>query len=167
MGIVLFRVDERLVHGQVTVGWGASLNPQRYLVVDDRLSESEWEQELYRLGIPAGIEVEFASVAAAQARLQHWDEAREVSVLLTRDLSSMARLAATDGLPGGAVGTGGEVNLGGIHHAEGRMPVLPYLHLGDPERAAIRALLGQGIAVVARDLPGAAPVDATRFIEAG
>ena len=35
MPIVLFRVDERLIHGQVVVGWGGQIRPDRYLVVDD------------------------------------------------------------------------------------------------------------------------------------
>ena len=44
--IVLFRVDERLIHGQVVIGWGHELRPERYVVVDDDLAESPWEQEL-------------------------------------------------------------------------------------------------------------------------
>ena len=48
MPIVLFRVDERLIHGQVVVGWGSKLRPDRFLVVDAALATSEWEQELYK-----------------------------------------------------------------------------------------------------------------------
>jgi mannose/fructose/N-acetylgalactosamine-specific phosphotransferase system component IIB len=64
----------------------------------------------------------------------------------------MARLAQGGGLDGV------EVNLGGIHAAPGRELVLPYLALGAPERIAIRSLEASGVRVVARDLPGAAPV---------
>jgi PTS system mannose-specific IIB component/fructoselysine and glucoselysine-specific PTS system IIB component len=44
MSIVLFRVDERLIHGQVVVGWGAELHPDRIIVVDDEIAHSQWEQ---------------------------------------------------------------------------------------------------------------------------
>ncbi|HIC54769.1 MAG TPA: PTS N-acetylgalactosamine transporter subunit IIB, partial [Gemmatimonadetes bacterium] len=50
VSIVLFRIDERLIHGQVVIGWGHQLRPDRYAVVDDDLADSAWEQDLYRLG---------------------------------------------------------------------------------------------------------------------
>jgi mannose/fructose/N-acetylgalactosamine-specific phosphotransferase system component IIB len=52
MPIVLFRVDERLIHGQVVVGWGGPLHADRIVVVDDAIAGSPWEQELYCLGVP-------------------------------------------------------------------------------------------------------------------
>lgn len=159
MPIALFRVDERLIHGQVTVGWGVRLDPVRYVVVDDLLAESDWEQELYRLGTPSGVEVCFLDVPAATAELPHLDSLAGATVLLTRTLPTMARLAE-----GGSM-QGREVNLGGIHHAPGRNAVLPYLSLGDAERASIRALLDAGVEVVARDLPGSAGVGGERFLE--
>jgi PTS system mannose-specific IIB component/fructoselysine and glucoselysine-specific PTS system IIB component len=52
MPIVLLRVDERLIHGQVVVGWGEHIHMDRIAVVDDEISASPWEQELYCLGVP-------------------------------------------------------------------------------------------------------------------
>jgi PTS system mannose-specific IIB component/fructoselysine and glucoselysine-specific PTS system IIB component len=155
--IALFRVDERLIHGQVTVGWGVRLDPSRYLVVDDPLATSDWEQDLYRLGTPSGVEAHFLPVDEARAELPDLDRMTGVTILLTRDLPSMARLALDGAMEGR------EVNLGGIHHAPGRTQVLPYLALGDAERSAIRMLLDAGVRVVARDLPGTAGVDGTRL----
>lgn len=148
MSIVLLRVDERLIHGQVTVGWGSRLEPERYLVVDDDLADSEWEKELMVLGAPAEVEVEFFRVDEARRRLPEWFASPERDVLLTGDLDTMVRLARDGALEGH------EVNLGGIHHAPHRTQVLPYLFLGPPERAQIRELVSEGVRVVAQDLPG-------------
>lgn len=142
-------MDERLIHGQVTVGWGARLRPSRYVVVDDQVATTEWEQELMALGTPEGVEVEFHSVATARALLEGWQSGAEKVVLLTRDVGTMVRLAREGRLEGR------EVNLGGIHHAQGRVQVLPYLFLGETERAQIRALTREGVRVTAQDLPGA------------
>jgi mannose/fructose/N-acetylgalactosamine-specific phosphotransferase system component IIB len=157
--IALFRVDERLIHGQVTVAWGARLAPDHYLVVDDLLADAGWEQELYRLGTPSGVEVSFLAVAEAADRLEEWAGAGATTVLLTRDLPTMARLVAA------APGPVSSVNLGGIHHAPGRDRVLPFVSLGDAERSAIQTLLDAGVAVEARDLPGTPAVDARTFVE--
>lgn len=92
MAIVLYRVDERLIHGQVVLGWGGQLLPHRYIVVDDELSGSEWEQDLYRLGT-SDAEIVFASVEAARLMLPEWRQDLVRSILLTRDIASMLRLA--------------------------------------------------------------------------
>lgn len=153
--MLLYRVDERLIHGQVVVGWGARLNPGRIVVVDDDLAASGWEQELYAAGVPFDVEAEFRTVAEAGERLPEWQVSGERVLLLTRDVATMRRLADTGLL------RGQEVMIGGIHHAPGRRQVLRYVFLSDDDRQKLRELDEAGVAVVARDLPGsrAVPLD--------
>lgn len=158
MAVLLYRVDERLIHGQVVVGWGTRLHPDRIVVVDDELALSEWEQELYTLGLPEEIRAAFVGVDDARDRLDEWAANDDRILLLTRNLDTMRRLGA-----GGAL-AGREVNLGGIHHAPGRDRVLPYVFLGEGERDHIRALIDDGAEVVARDLPDTRGVDARHLL---
>ncbi len=148
MPVVLYRVDERLIHGQVVIGWGSHLRPGRFVVADDQLAESDWEQELYRLGA-GGAEVIFVTGAQARRDLAGWDEGDLRTVLLTRDLETMLEVGRDGALEGKTV------NVGGIHHAPGREEVLTYVHLTEEHREAIRALEAAGARVVARDLPDA------------
>ncbi len=159
MPIVLLRVDERLIHGQVVVGWANRLHPDRIVVVDDELASSEWEQELYLLGLPEGMNAEFDAVSDARGRLAGWREGAARVVVLTRDVATMARLAE-----GGEL-RGDEVNLGGIHYAPGRKAVLPYLYLGDEERRAVREIAASGAAITARDLPNARRVELDEILD--
>lgn len=159
MPIVLFRVDERLIHGQVVIGWGSELRPERYLVVDDDLATSDWEQELYRLAVGDGAEVAFVTVLEARARLAEWSAASQRSLLLTRDIDAMLRLAR------GRTMEGKSVNLGGIHHAQGRTRVRSYLYLDEADRARVRALEEEGVHVSGRDLPGSLKVGLEDLLE--
>ncbi|MEO5511784.1 MAG: PTS sugar transporter subunit IIB [Longimicrobiales bacterium] len=154
MSIVLYRIDERLIHGQVVVGWGSQLHPDRIIVVDDQLAGSDWEQELYTLGLPADLASEFQSVADARDHLSAWDAAADRTILLTRDIATMRRIA-----DGGTL-RGVEVNLGGIHHAPGRRPVLPYLYLSEADFCELDQLAHDGVIVSARDLPAGRRVEA-------
>lgn len=162
MPIVLFRVDERLIHGQVVVGWGGPLHADRIVVVDDDIAASPWEQELYCLGVPPEIEAAFADVGEARQLLEAWrGEPRRV-VVLVRDVGTLARLAE------GGLLRGEEVNLGGIHHAVGRDRVLPYLFLSAAERAELRGLAeGGGVRLSARDLPGTRRVPLDELLAGG
>lgn len=153
MPIVLLRIDERLIHGQVVVGWGALLHPERIIVIDDELAGSPWEQELYALGMPEEMRAEFHTVADGRALLAEWQASATRSMVLTRTVDAMGRLAA------GGVLRGAEVNVGGLHHAAGRRRVLPYVFLADTERAALQDLADSGVEVSARDVPGARRVD--------
>jgi mannose/fructose/N-acetylgalactosamine-specific phosphotransferase system component IIB len=159
MSIVLFRIDERLIHGQVVVGWEAEARPDRIVVVDDSLAGSAWEQELYVLGLPPTLAAEFASVDDARQRLTGWDAAAERIVLLTRDAATMRDLGR-DGMLSGR-----DINIGGLHHAPGRRQVLPYVFLSSDEEAALRELGGSGAAVSARDLPSARRVPLQQLLD--
>jgi mannose/fructose/N-acetylgalactosamine-specific phosphotransferase system component IIB len=151
VSIVLYRVDERLIHGQVVVGWARRLGPSRIVVVDDELAADALEQSIYRTGLPAEIRADFWSVAEAVARLPDVDAADEPVFVLTATLAAMARLAS-EGVPVR------EVNVGGIHRGAGRKRVLPYVSLDADEERLIDDLERRGVRVVARDVPTAAPV---------
>jgi len=152
MSLLLFRVDDRLIHGQVVLGWGRPLGLERLVLVDDAVAANEWEQEIYRMAVPAGLEVVFASVATAAANLPAWRADRRRTALLTGDIQSMAALYAADH------DIVRHINLGGLHHRPGRTERLPYLYLTDDELAFLRSLAAEGADVVAQDVPTAPAV---------
>ena len=152
MAIVLFRVDDRLIHGQVVIGWGRPLGVTRIVLVDDSVSQSDWEQDLYRMAVPPDIEVRFVDVAGAAAHLGEWQGDAGRTLVLTGDLLTMAALrAAVPALVR-------QVNLGGVHHRPGRRERLPYLYLTDEELRGLVALEQGGAEVTAQDLPTTQPV---------
>lgn len=161
MPIVLFRVDERLIHGQVVVGWGERVNMDRIIVVDDDLSRSAWEQELYSLGVPPTVDAQFVDVEEARRSLPGWTEDTRRVVVLLRDVETLERLA-----DGGALGDT-EINLGGLHHAAGRDAILPYLYLSGEDRERLRRVAAQGVSIAARDLPASRAVPLDELIGRG
>jgi mannose/fructose/N-acetylgalactosamine-specific phosphotransferase system component IIB len=155
MSVLLFRVDERLIHGQVVIGWARTLRPRRIIVVDDDLSADPLEQSIYRTGLPEGIQADFLSEREALAVLPGVVEAAESAFVLTANLPAMARLARL----GVAIE---EVNVGCILRGEGRRRVLPYVSLDEGEERLIGELESEGVRVVARDVPTASPVRLVR-----
>ncbi len=152
MSLVLCRVDDRLVHGQVVIGWGRPLGVRFVALVDDQVRGSEWEQDLYRMAVPQGVEIEFASSAEAVARLHTWANDPRPGILLTGDLATMAQLhdAAPDVIR--------RINLGGLHHQPDRRELLRYLYLDPGDEQIVRRLRSAGVDVVAQDVPTTAAV---------
>jgi PTS system mannose-specific IIB component/fructoselysine and glucoselysine-specific PTS system IIB component len=155
--LVLCRIDDRLIHGQVVVGWGQTLGIDFIVLVDDEVAASEWEQDLYRMSVPPEVEVIFASVEMAAGRLDSWQLRPDRGLLLTGDISTMARLHAADG------GVVRRVNVGGLHHRPGRVQRLPYVFLTESEAADLRSLAAAGAEVTAQDVPTTAPVPVQEF----
>jgi PTS system mannose-specific IIB component/fructoselysine and glucoselysine-specific PTS system IIB component len=151
VAIELYRIDDRLIHGQVVVGWGQPLNLGFIVLVDDEVAGSEWEQELYRMGVPPEMEVLFASVDEAARQLADYERDVRRGIVLTGDISSMRRLIEANGHVR-------KVNLGGIHHRSGRVQRLRYVFLAPDEEAELRALAARGVDITAQDVPSARPV---------
>ncbi|HMA42073.1 MAG TPA: PTS sugar transporter subunit IIB [Gemmatimonadales bacterium] len=158
MSLALVRLDDRLIHGQVVVGWGQPLNAAFIVLVDDEVRGSEWEQDLYRMGVPANMEVVFASISEAERRLPEWEADDRPGILLTGDIDTMAAVVAA------AAGRIRRVNVGGVHHRAGRTERLRYVYLTEEEAGKLRRLASNGVEVSAQDVPTARAVPITEFL---
>lgn len=150
MTLVLHRIDDRLIHGQVVVGWGQPLDIGFIVLVDDAIAANEWEQELYRMGVPDEMDVFFHDTAAAVAALPAYRADERPGILLTGDIETMQRLVDQGGVR--------TVNLGGIHHKPGRTQRMRYVFLTDAEADSLREMAAGGVAVTAQDVPTARAV---------
>lgn len=150
MTLVLNRIDDRLIHGQVVVGWGQPLDIRFIVLVDDTVAASEWEQELYRMGVPPEMEVRFHSAGDAPKYLDGYRTEARAGILLTGDIATMHSLVVHAGVR--------DVNVGGIHHRAGRVQHLRYVFLTPAEEDALRDIASSGALVTAQDVPAARAV---------
>jgi mannose/fructose/N-acetylgalactosamine-specific phosphotransferase system component IIB len=157
--IALYRIDDRLIHGQVVVGWGQPLNIGFIVLVDDNVACCDWEQDLYRMGVPPEMQIIFADVASAIRDHASYAADPRRGLVVVPDITTMQRLI--DGVPSIR-----EVNIGGIHHSVGRAQKLRYVFLAPHEEAQIRALTEKGVKVSAQDVPAAREVPASELLGA-
>jgi mannose/fructose/N-acetylgalactosamine-specific phosphotransferase system component IIB len=116
-------------------------------LVDDDVAGNTWEQEIYRMAVPLGIEVEFVTRAAALERLSLWERDPRAVFVLAGTVETMAALVR------GGLGTLPRVNIGGLHAGPGRRERLRYVYLTDAEAAMLRQLEAEGAQVTAQDVP--------------
>ncbi|MBI1967483.1 MAG: PTS sugar transporter subunit IIB [Gemmatimonadetes bacterium] len=156
MSIALYRIDDRLIHGQVVVGWGQPLDCAFIVLVDNEVRESDWEQDLYRMGVPPNLEVIFASTVEVAERLPTWEADGRVGILLVGDIDTATALCAN-------APQVKRLNVGGIHHRPGRTERLRFVYLTDEEAAKLRQLAAQGVEITAQDVPTARPIPLGEF----
>ena len=156
MSVVLVRVDDRLLHGQVLIAWGNALDVERYLVVDDALAASAFERTLVE-SCGGGTPVEIVGLAEGAGRLLALDQRSENVIVLVRSLPQAHALVRAVRAAGGRLD---QVNLGGAHHATGKERVHDYVYVDAADRAALAALHELGVRVSVQDVPVATPFDA-------
>lgn len=148
MPIDLYRIDDRLIHGQVVVGWGQPLNTDFIVLVDDDVATCDWERDLYRMGVPPEMDIFFDTVDSAILNHEKYASDERPGILVTGDIPTMRRLTA--GVPQIR-----EVNVGGLHHRAGREEKLRYVFLSADDEKELRDLAASGVTITAQDVPAA------------
>jgi PTS system mannose-specific IIB component/fructoselysine and glucoselysine-specific PTS system IIB component len=149
-------LDDRLIHGQVVVGWGQALSADHILLIDDQVAQNEWERDLYRMGVPPGMKVDFVAIDDAGAALDSSAKDGSRTMVIVADIPTL--LAAC-----GASRAVARVNVGGVHEGEGRIRRLRYVFLTEEEAKSLQALAEKGIEVSAQDVPSGKAVPISEF----
>ncbi len=145
--IVLARIDDRLIHGQVTVGWSRFLAVEKIVVLSDELADDDVQRSFLAMAVPESTEFDLGSVAEIAARLKDPGYAQRRTLLLAASPSEFRRLILDLGyaLP--------EVNVGGQRYADGRHKVCEGVLLTDEALSDLQALRDAGVKVEVRMIP--------------
>lgn len=146
MAFVLVRIDDRLIHGQVTVAWGTWLEPDRIILVNDEVAGTDWKRGLYSTTDTFGAAISILSLGDfAEGVLEaRWDKERVfVIVESPGDLLRLIRA----GLPVPVA------NVGGMHFGDGKREVLPYVYVDDADVATLGEIVAAGTRLEAQDVP--------------
>ena len=57
MNSIFFRVDDRLIHGQVIEGWVKYLNSAKIVVIDDKVTNDAFQKLAMEIAVPSNIKV--------------------------------------------------------------------------------------------------------------
>lgn len=152
MGVVLVRIDDRLVHGQVVEGWLRSIRASRIVVASDSVSADETRIALYWLAIPHGIQfscLSLADTAVAWAGKEWIDERVLVLVASPQEVLALVEKGVSMDF----------VNVGGLHYRDGRVQILKAVSVDNQDVQALKTLIEKGVRLEARALPLDEPVD--------
>lgn len=67
--IVNFRIDERLIHGQIAAAWVGSLKVDRLMVIDALAAKTEIQKIALKMACPQGVKLSILSPGKAVANL--------------------------------------------------------------------------------------------------
>jgi mannose/fructose/N-acetylgalactosamine-specific phosphotransferase system component IIB len=147
VALALLRVDDRLLHGQVAIGWAGALGCKLIVVANNEVAGDGWLRSLYAGAAPPGVSVRIRTIRETADRIEAVAAGSEAAIIVVKDPTDLVDLYEM-----GA--RFAEVNIGGMHYEEGRRMLLPYVYVGEHDVRALRRLLDWGVDVTAQDVPG-------------
>jgi PTS system mannose-specific IIB component len=156
MDLVLLRIDDRLVHGQVVIGWIPHLRAQAVVVASDAAAADATQTMLMEMAMPDGVALHVLPVDEAARRLQNEADARRALALAPGPREALRLLELGVNCAG--------VNVGGLHYTAGRVQLGKAIFLDDQDREALRAIARRGVSLEGRALPGDSAMDVSAML---
>jgi len=146
MNIVLARIDNRLIHGQVLESWVPTLRANCIIVANDEVADAVMQKILMQAAVPRGIRVIVDKVDAV-AQLFHTDELVGSRVLLLFSTASDARKAIESGIPLK------KLNLGNMHAGSGKLQCSCTIFLDPDDVTDLQKIEGYGVRITSQCVP--------------
>lgn len=143
--ILLTRIDNRLVHGQVGVVWCNALGANLIVVANDDVAEDPVQQNLMDMVLPEAVGIRFFSIQKTCDVIHKASDSQKI-FLVTKTPQDVLRL-----LKGGVPLK--KVNVGNMHYAEGKKQVSSRVSVDDDDIATFKEIVGMGVEVEERVMP--------------
>ncbi|MBY6050174.1 PTS N-acetylgalactosamine transporter subunit IIB [Cytobacillus firmus] len=154
--ILLTRIDNRLVHGQVGVTWVNHLGANLIVVANDEVAEDEVQQDLMEMVVPEAIGVRFFSIQTTADIIHDASEDQNI-FLVSKTPQDVLRLVE-GGVPID------KVNIGNMHYSEGKTQIYSTVSVDDADKEAFRKLKEHGVKLEVRRVPDERPDDIYKFL---
>jgi N-acetylgalactosamine PTS system EIIB component len=154
--ILLTRIDNRLVHGQVGVTWVNHLGANLIVVANDEVAEDVVQQDLMEMVVPEAIGVRFFSIQTTADIIHNASEDQNI-FLVSKTPQDVLRLVE-GGVPID------KVNIGNMHYSEGKTQIYSTVSIDDADKEAFRKLKEHGVKLEVRRVPDERPDDIYKFL---
>jgi len=142
--MIIIRVDDRLIHGQVVENWIPTYSITDVIVVNDEISSDELRKNIMRFSTPDDVNIYFINVSD----LRNLNFSNEKNYLiLFENIFDIERAIENNFKMD-------EINIGGIHYAKGRnFSFGKVMFLSDEEKDILRKISSTGINVYFQPIP--------------
>ncbi|EOX8517206.1 PTS N-acetylgalactosamine transporter subunit IIB [Salmonella enterica] len=154
--IVLSRIDERLIHGQVGVQWVGFAGANLVLVADDEVAEDPVQQNLMEMVLAEGIAVRFWPLKKVIDNI-HRAADRQKILLVCRTPANFLKL-----VEGGVPVT--HINVGNMHFAEGKQQIAKTVSVDANDISAFNKLKTAGVKCFVQGVPTEPALDLFKLI---
>lgn len=155
--ILLTRIDNRLIHGQVGMTWTNWLGANLVLVADDELANDPTQQALMDMAIAGGAESRYFTLQKTIDVIHKAADRQKIFIVVRTPQSALKLVQG--GVPIK------EINVGNLHFAEGKKQVSKVISVTEDDVRCFQELERLGVPCTAQGTPDDKKVAILQLIE--
>ena len=155
--IVLTRIDDRLIHGQVMTAWVKKTRANQILIIDEEVAKDDFMSEILKMSAPSGIDIIVTGLEDAVAFLKAQERDNKRLIILVKAPVTIDAL----------VEKGIDIDklvVGGMGAKANRRVLYKNISASDEERATFKKLIDRGIPVVIHIIPDQKETDLSKYL---
>lgn len=156
MAIKLIRIDDRYIHGQITVGWVRAYGINEIWVVDDKIASNPILANVQRGLAPPGVDVKIYRVdeAVKIIREERHDRNKNIMIIVSNPRDCLKILKAPENPP-----LINWVNVGQSSWGKGKVLIVKSYAVHPEEAGVFKEMRSMGVELVYKMLPDDKAVD--------
>ena len=158
MKIVFVRVDERLIHGQITLGWTNLTGTKLIMAVNDEVAVNSLQKSLLKMGAKPGVQVEILTVKEAQEKIKEdaWGN-KATMVLVKTPIDLLSLIEAGMNIE--------KVNVGGVRRPDAEIVLTKEVKATPEELEAWKKIDELGINIEVQFIPDQSKTNLNKILE--
>ena len=154
--ILLTRIDNRLIHGQVGMTWTNSIGANLVLVANDQVAEDSVQQNLMDMAVPPTVDTRYFTL---QKTIDIIDRAADDQLIFLVVKTPQDALTLVEG--GVPIK---KINIGNLHYSEGKTQITNMVSIDDEDRKAFKKLLEREVKLEIRGVPTESATDIAKYL---
>lgn len=146
LNVVLTRIDDRLIHGQVMTAWVKFTGGNRIIIVDDLVAKDDFMKSVLKMSIPPGLKLNTYTVEDAVNVLKGDKKSNEKVIILVKRPDIIYELFKR-----GVEFK--EINVGGMGANPGRKKLYKNISASEDEKEIFRKIISEDVKVSIRIIP--------------
>ena len=154
--LVLTRIDDRLIHGQVMTAWIKNKKADQVVIVDDGTANDEYMIEVLEMAIPEEIAI---GIFTKEEGVQFFEQGLDVPTILLVKGPEALNYLVDHGIPIE------EVDVGGMGARNDRNVLYKNISTSAEENKAFLQLLNKNVNVFIQVMPQDKPIDIKEYLK--
>jgi len=155
--IVLARIDDRLIHGQVMTSWVQYSGGNHIVIVDDFTAQDEFLKPILKMAVPVGIGLDIFNIEQGIEYLTKLEGGNKI-IVLAKTPETFYNL-----IEGGVQLK--EIIVGGMGASSNRSKFYKNISASNEERETFKKILDHGVKVTIQIIPAEKSVSADAILK--
>lgn len=141
--MIYFRIDDRLIHGQVITSWTRFYDLKHIIIIDDAVANDMIQKKIIEMVTPSSVNVEIIPISDSLNKMRNINE--NTMILVKTPLTLLELLEQDINVP--------EVIIGGMQFSSGKTKLSSAVSVNDVEKNALNTMLDKDVEIFVQMIP--------------